>query len=181
MQDNHELIGRYRCILKSYIGQLCSLILLQTFNGYRRLYFPKICGHFLLTRDFCPPQVGHNYFNYLSSSETGLFIIKRLWESRYMASRRVPQWSDRRPRSEVPDGRYRMDETDNYSNEHYYHWSWKSAACRCHFSGMLAIMFHMYLLPQGSPLKDALAFSYGLSFKRKVRLWSSESSGCSDG
>lgn len=37
LQDEHEWVGRYRCFLEAYIGQLCSLIRLQKFNGDRKL------------------------------------------------------------------------------------------------------------------------------------------------
>lgn len=154
---------------------------LQTLNT-RKLYFPATGGRFLVTGKDCPAQTGHNDFEHTKESGPGFFVITTGFQA---ANLWVADGSNKGVN--LPDKRKLCTEHCSWMREititpnsvFFGHGFLQHAGAA--WSGTNSIRHHIYLIPDGHPLKDALSFAYGWSFKKEGDTSSHESRNSSGG
>lgn len=157
----------YRCSLDTYLAQLRSLLVLHTFNN-RRLKFPANGGQLLLTGEKDAVHNGNNGFTHTREYGTRFFIVAAGYEAAHLwvvdGSQKGVNYSEKKKRR-IADytTMKRITITANYV--FVRHRFLRNA--RAGYSGPPWIRYHIVLIPDVHPLKDAISLAYVWMFKNE--------------
>lgn len=160
-------LKRFRCFLHTHLAHLCYLLILHTFID---LVFSLLVadGWFLLTVETFSFQSGHNDLDHTKEARTDFFItathykVAPLWVGDGSQNRmKYPE--KRNLKCQVAKGTKMKLITNPENYVFMRHGYLQHAISGC--SRTLSIVYHIYLIPDVHPLKDALSSAYGLCFK----------------
>lgn len=126
------------------------------------------------------PKTGHNDFDHRAGTGPGFFIITTGHEASGLwvvdGTHKDMLCSDKRKAKIVKASRLKLISIPENSVFVGHGFLQQAGAG---WSGTPSLRYHMYLVPNHHPLKDAVAFPYGTSYKREDESTSSSSSSSS--
>ena len=167
-------LAERRAALDLWIGWVCSMLDVDNHCTWRT-EIPNGGGRFLMTGKDCPPQHGHNDFDVRETGSPGYFTITTASEpiSLWIApgSQKYVHLSD------IEKERIAMClemELITIPPQSIFvgHGYVQHAGAGWNGSGCLR--YHMYIIPDGSNLRDAISYAFGRSLRRKGEIVSAD-------
>ena len=165
-RDENVWMSRYRAFMDIYLGQICHRMNIHTLNE-NKLRFPVTGGRFLLTGADSPAQVGHNDFDHRQQTGPGFFIIVTGFEGASIwvaeGSHKYVNYPERKKNKWARIQRMSLEQIPPHSIFIGHGYVQHAGAG---WSGNHNLRYHIYLIPDGHKLKNAVSFAYGWSFKK---------------